>query len=70
MDVVESGVVALAGEMSWRPVGDTTLHCIVDLSLLFSCREPRSRSRGWPYARALRGGDVHTEVVVTGPRYG
>jgi hypothetical protein len=32
----EMGVVVFPGEMSWRPVGDMTWHCVVDLSLLFS----------------------------------
>jgi hypothetical protein len=45
MHVVEPGVVALPGEMSWRPVGDTTLHCVVDLSLFFPA-ESRGRGRG------------------------
>jgi hypothetical protein len=36
MHAVEPEAVALLGEMYWRPVDDTTLHCIVDLRVLFS----------------------------------
>jgi hypothetical protein len=34
--VVEPGAVVLPRDMSWRPMGDTTLHGAVDLNLSFS----------------------------------
>jgi hypothetical protein len=57
-------------EKSWCPMDDTMMHYVVDLSFLISCCEPGPRPRGWPYARAPRGENVHTVVVVSGLRYG
>jgi hypothetical protein len=67
---VKLGVVVFQEEMSWRPVIDMTMHCIVNLRPLISYWEPRRKRRGRSYARAPGGGVVHTIVVVTAPWYG
>jgi hypothetical protein len=49
---------------------DVMVHCAVDLRPPISCREPRQRPRGCPYARAPEGEAAHTVVVVTASGYG
>jgi hypothetical protein len=43
------------GGMPYRLQADVTMNCVVDSRLLISCREPRQRPSGHPYARAPEG---------------